>query len=123
MVPTPSHLLLGRWGEDLAASQLAALGWTILARQWRCPQGEADLIARDVDTGDLVVCEVKTRSSTRFGSPLEAITPQRMRRLQCVAYEWMRRFGHHGPVRIDAMAIIAPHDGSAVTVEHRRGLQ
>ena len=55
-------------------------GYTIIARNWRCPRGELDVVAwRD---GVLVVCEVKARRSTNFGDPFEAITPAKMQRLR-----------------------------------------
>ena len=54
---------LGAYGEQVAAAHLVASGMTVLERNWRCPQGEIDIVARDGDV--LVVCEVKTRSSAR----------------------------------------------------------
>ena len=63
---------LGRYGEDVAARHLLSEGFVVLDRNWRCDVGEIDIVARDGDT--LVVCEVKTRSGTGFGSPLEAVT-------------------------------------------------
>ncbi|HOW01581.1 MAG TPA: YraN family protein, partial [Rhodoglobus sp.] len=51
---------LGRRGEEIAARYLASRGLAIVERNWRCPQGEIDLIARD--GGELVFVEVKTRS-------------------------------------------------------------
>ena len=55
-------------------------GYTIIARNWRCPRGELDVVAwRD---GVLAVCEVKARRSTNFGDPFEAITPAKMQRLR-----------------------------------------
>ena len=54
---------LGVRGEQAAARYLAARGWEILERNWRCPYGEADIVARDVD-GTIVLVEVKTRRET-----------------------------------------------------------
>jgi putative endonuclease len=62
---------IGRYGEQLAAHHLRRTGLTLLARNWRCPEGEVDIVARDGDV--LVFCEVKTRSSTAFGWPAEAV--------------------------------------------------
>ena len=63
--------LLGRSGEDEAAAWYTARGYEVLARNWRCRAGELDLI---VAQGRLVVfCEVKSRSSERFGTPAEAV--------------------------------------------------
>ena len=74
---------LGRYGEDLAVAHLERQGMTILARNWRCELGEVDVIARD--GARLVVCEVKTRSSERYGSPVEAVGPRKVRRLRQLA--------------------------------------
>ena len=66
------NMALGRFGEDLAVRHLRERGLVILDRNWRCDVGEIDIVAREADV--LVVCEVKTRRTTGFGSPLEAIT-------------------------------------------------
>lgn len=77
---------LGRRGEDLAAQFLSDAGYTIIDRNWRCPRGEIDLVARDGN--DTVFIEVKTRSSTAFGHPFEAITTQKLARLKRLAHAW-----------------------------------
>ncbi len=64
---------LGKYGEDLAARRLVDAGFSLLDRNWRCRDGEIDIVARDGDV--LVVCEVKTRRDVGFGTPLEAVTP------------------------------------------------
>jgi putative endonuclease len=74
---------LGARGEQLAADWYVARGYRLVARNWRCREGELDLVvARD---GELVFCEVKTRSSDRFGTPAEAVTPAKQRRLRVLA--------------------------------------
>ena len=78
---------LGDRGEDLAARFLRGNGYRILARNYRCPCGEIDLIARD---GEIIVfVEIKGRSTRRFGSPLEAITPVKRRRLAVTAHHYL----------------------------------
>ena len=57
----------GRLGEELAAAHLIAQGLIVLDRNWRCDVGEVDIVARDGDA--LVICEVKTRSSTTLRQP------------------------------------------------------
>lgn len=107
---------LGRRGEEIAARYLASRGLAIVERNWRCPQGEIDLIARD--GGELVFVEVKTRSSVAFGHPLESITPVKLARLRRLAAAWCDAHpGGHDTIRIDAIAVIAPRAG-AVEVEH-----
>lgn len=78
----------GAAGEQRAADWYVAAGYIIVARNWRCRAGEVDLVA---SKGAVVVfCEVKTRSSDRFGSPAEAVTPQKQRRIRQVATAWLQ---------------------------------
>ena len=108
--------VLGRRGEVIAAQHLVASGLTILDRNWRCPQGEIDLVALDGD--ELVFVEVKTRSSVRYGHPLEAITAVKLARLRRLASAWCTAHpGRHERLRIDAIAVIAPYGGT-VEIEH-----
>ena len=74
---------LGRYGERVAERVLLDAGMTVLARNWRCSDGEIDLVARDGDA--LVVCEVKTRTSTAFGVPAEAVGVAKADRLRRLA--------------------------------------
>jgi putative endonuclease len=59
----------------------------VLARNWRCREGEIDLIARKGPT--LVVCEVKTRTGSRFGAPFEAVTRQKQLRIRRLTTRWL----------------------------------
>src|SRR5437870_61274 len=69
----PLHLLRGTGGEEAACAHLEALGYRILTRNYRCRQGEIDIIALDGEV--LVFVEVKTRSPSAYGSPRDAVTP------------------------------------------------
>ena len=73
--PTTPRARLGAAGERLAALAIERAGLRIIARNWRCPYGEIDLIAEDDQRGELVFIEVKTRRGARLGIPEEAITP------------------------------------------------
>jgi Holliday junction resolvase-like predicted endonuclease len=69
-----------KWAEDLIAAWYERNGYVIVARNWRCPRGELDVVAwRD---GVLVICEVKARRNADFGDPFESITPQKMLRVR-----------------------------------------
>ena len=108
--------VLGKRGEELAAAFLQNEGYTILDRNWRCPQGEIDIVAFDgVDT---VFVEVKTRSGLAFGHPLEAITVQTLARLRRLAAAWCAEHpGRHAHIRVAAIAVVAPRD-AAPQIEH-----
>ena len=110
---------LGAFGERVAAAHLVAAGMVILDRNWRCAAGEIDIVARDGDV--LVVCEVKTRTTTDFGSPLEAVTRRKASRLRRLAAAWLREHPVGAPeVRIDAVGVLRPRRGPT-EVEHVRG--
>jgi|KBSSwiStaDraftv2_1062776.scaffolds.fasta_scaffold09704_12 putative endonuclease len=81
--------VLGRWGEDLAVTHLTTAGLEIIDRNWRMPGGggELDVVAWDGDV--LVFAEVKTRTSTAFGHPAEAMTPPKTARIHRLATAWL----------------------------------
>ena len=112
---------LGARGERIAERALTDGGLEVLDRNWRCPQGEIDLVLRDGDT--LVVAEVKTRSGVAFGHPFEALTPAKLSRLRRLANAW--RVAHPDVafrrLRIDAVAVLVPQDAPA-SVEHLSGV-
>jgi putative endonuclease len=110
---------LGRRGEDLAADYLAGTGLVVLSRNWRCREGEVDLIATDGQR--LVVCEVKTRSGTGYGEPCEAVTPAKAARIRRVTAAWLRAYRVGWcEIRFDVLAVLCPQQGP-VTVEHLQG--
>ena len=99
------HLALGAWGEGVAARRYRRDGYRILDRNWRCPSGELDLVvARD---GVVAFCEVKTRRSTAYGLPAEAVDGRRQRRLRTAAARWLadhdQRFE---TVRFDVVSVL-----------------
>jgi putative endonuclease len=111
---------LGRFGEAYAARHLTERGMVVLDRNWRCEAGEIDLVLRDGRV--LVVCEVKTRSSEAFGSPLEAVTERKAARLRRLAAHWLAEHDLRPPqVRIDLVGVLMPAGRSPV-VEHVRGV-
>ncbi len=79
--------VLGRFGEQVAAEHLERAGLTILDRNWRCPEGEIDIVAAEGDI--LVVCEVKTRSGLGYGDPAEAVVAAKSARLRRLALRWL----------------------------------
>lgn len=116
---------LGEWGEELAADYLTGLGWQVVARNWRCPLGELDLVALEPHpsggvTG--VVVEVKSRAGLGFGVPLESITWAKLARLRRLAGRWRAESGLQlAALRIDGIGIVK-QPGRAPQLEHVRGL-
>jgi putative endonuclease len=96
---------LGKAGEDAAAALLARGGFRVVDRNFRCPAGEIDIVAR---RGRLLAfCEVKARRSTRWGDPSEAVNYAKRSRLRRLAAAWM---DVHRPgdvdVRFDVVSVI-----------------
>lgn len=109
---------LGRRGETIAAEFLLRAGMVVVERNWRCPLGEIDVVARDGD--ELAFVEVKTRSGLGYGHPFEAITVQKLSRLRRLAAAWCEAHDDRAAsIRIDAIAVIAPA-GRVPVVEHLR---
>ncbi|MGH3626007.1 MAG: YraN family protein [Sciscionella sp.] len=96
---------LGRRGESVAASYLQSRGMVVLSRNWRCRHGELDLVL--TDGGRVIVAEVKTRSSTAFGLPAEAVDRLKAARIRQLAQQWLAEFRVGGcEVRFDVVAIL-----------------
>ena len=129
--------VLGAHGEEIAARELLGLGFSVLARNWRpatgkgLPRGEIDIIARD--RGELVIVEVKTRSTTAFGGAIQAVTRAKLARLRRLAAAWLATQERRGDfagidgvridgVRIDIVCIDIGRDGRP-RVEILRGVE
>jgi putative endonuclease len=111
---------LGKYGEQLAADYLQRAGFRILARNWRCAEGEIDLVAADRRV--LVAVEVKTRSSTAFGTPLEAVTRKKRSRLRRLAVQWVVANGVlFDEVRVDVVEVLKDEQGG-YSLDHIKGI-
>lgn len=111
---------IGAHGEELACEYLSGLGYELVDRNWRCDQGELDIVARD--GACLVFCEVKTRRSVAFGSPVEAVTRGKAARLRRLAVSWLREHPERAEeMRIDVIGILSPA-GAPAQVEHLVGV-
>ena len=100
-----SRVALGRWGEDLVARTYEAEGYAVLDRNWRIKGGELDLVLGRHD--EIVFCEVKTRSSARFGSALEAVGPRKQQLVRRTALSWLDRHQRRGRLRFDVASVFA----------------
>ncbi len=100
---------LGQWGEDRAAAHLRRSGLRIVDRNWRAPEreipGELDIVA--VEGATVVVCEVKTRRTGRFGGAVAAVGEAKQQRIRSLTESWLRHRPGEGRegVRFDVIAI------------------
>jgi len=110
---------VGRYGEDVAERHLCEAGLRVLDRNWRCADGEIDIVAVEGDT--LVVCEVKTRSGMGYGDPGEAVGPAKAARLRRLALRWLsgREVGWQD-LRFDVVTVLRRPRGGPL-VRHLRG--
>lgn len=97
---------IGAAGERLVEQWYSERGYEIVARNWRVRAGELDLVV--TRAGVLVFCEVKTRSGLGYGSPKEAVTPAKQRRIRSLALEFLRgnRLSRAAELRFDVASVL-----------------
>lgn len=118
---------VGQYGERVAVRHLVDAGFEIVDRNWRCGDGEIDVVA--IDNGTLVFCEVKTRSSGAYGDPAEAVIGAKAARLRRLAVRWLaEQRNNAGPadgtafwpqMRFDVVTVMRRGRGAA-EVRHLR---
>ncbi|RLA78466.1 MAG: YraN family protein [Deltaproteobacteria bacterium] len=96
---------LGFTGEELAVKYLRKRGYKILERNYRCPLGEIDAVA--LKDGFLVFVEIKTRRTSLFGPPQEAVDARKRKKLKHLALHYLseKRLGERLPLRFDVVAV------------------
>ena len=115
---TTERRAVGAYGERLAARHLEEQGLVLLVRNWRCADGEVDLILRDGD--DLVFCEVKTRRTATYGPPAAAVGPRKIRKLRQLARQWLAEAGvRPRQVRFDVVEVLPQRRGATRLVHIR----
>lgn len=115
---TTQRRAIGAYGERMAARHLQEIGLTLLQRNWRCSDGEIDLILRDGP--DLVFCEVKTRRTAAFGSPAAAVDHRKVRRLRQLASRWLTESGVRAErIRFDVVEVLPQRRGATRLVHLR----
>lgn len=122
---TTNRVTLGRRGEQVAARHLQEEGLRILARNWRCAEGdvrgELDLVAWDGTT--LVFCEVKARRNDRAGGPMAAVDGRKQARLRRLATAFLAESGLWAPeLRFDVVGVRWPDGGRQPVVDHLRAV-
>ncbi len=106
---------LGIEGEELAADFLKKKGYRIVARNYKTPIGEIDIIAKDRET--LVFAEVKTRADGSFGYPFEAVTPRKREKIRQIALYYLKNVCEQEvPLRFGVLSIRAGN--SEDEIEH-----
>jgi len=116
-MPSDRRRALGGFGESAAAAHLARRGIAVVARNWRCPIGEIDLVAR---AGDQVVfVEVRARRAGPI-APEETISPAKARRLAALALAYLQAAAlpEHTPWRIDLVAVVVDAAGRVERLTH-----
>lgn len=113
---TQTRLALGQWGEEQAAQYLRRQGLKIVARNYRTPVGEIDIIA--CSKKELLFVEVKTRRGTGFGLPQEAVGVRKQRQIIRAA-QWYLKEEKSGKLqpRFDVVAILCQSDEN-VAIQH-----
>ena len=106
----------GILGEKLAGDFLKKRGYRIYETNYRCPEGEIDIIARHKDS--LVFIEVRSKRSLEFGSPEESITPTKMERLRAVAAHYRQTHNNLPSLwRIDVVAVEIDRQSKPLRIE------
>lgn len=107
---------LGEIGEKLAADYLSKLSYRIIDTNYRCPEGEIDIVAKHHDS--LVFVEVRSKTSGKFGSPEESITVAKKARIRAVAQRYQQEHSDLPSLwRIDVVAIELTLQGEPLRVE------
>ena len=107
--PSASTTAKGRWAEDLALAHLKRRGLQLLARNYRCRAGEADLVMREA--ASVVFVEVRFRASSGFGSPKATVDWRKQQRLARVAGCFLRGYRQFAscPIRFDVVSVTKPN--------------
>jgi putative endonuclease len=113
---------LGEVGEALVARYLTERGARVLERNWRCLEGELDLVVVEPD-GVVVAVEVKTRRGVGFGDPVEAVTPVKQQRLRRLLAQWLRQHPDvsAASLRIDVVGVLI-RPGQPIRLRHITGV-
>lgn len=97
--------VLGDRGEDAVARWYHRAGYTIVDRNWRCREGEIDVIARKGST--IVFCEVKSRASATFADPALAVNYRKQAKVRTAAIRWLETQAWHDHLRFDVAVVVS----------------
>jgi putative endonuclease len=112
---TQARLSTGKQGEDLAVQYLREKGYRIVERNFRCPFGEMDIVARQGDV--LVFVEVRSRRSEGFGDPVESVGLIKQRKLSRIALAYLQRHNLLDcKARFDVVGVKIKTDGHTIEI-------
>ncbi len=106
--PVADHLMLGRWGEQVAMDFLKKKGYDLLGHDWHSSHRDLDIIAKDGDT--LVFIEVKTRSKTDYQDPLEAVDNEKLLSIKKSINHYIKFYHCTDPYRFDIITVVGNID-------------
>lgn len=101
-----SRVALGRWGEAVVARRYESDGYIVVDRNWQVRGGELDLVL--TRGSEIIFCEVKTRSSGRYGHGLEAVDQRKQRFVRRTAMSWLDAHDLRGDLRFDVASVQGP---------------
>lgn len=105
-----AHNDLGKWGEEEACKYLEALGYTIVARDWKDGHRDLDIVALD-DHDVLVVVEVKTRRQDTLTDPVTAVDWKKIRSLSIAASKFVKTHRMGAEIRFDIIGVTPTNEG------------
>lgn len=108
----------GRIGESAALTHLRSIGYMLIEKNWRCKTGEIDLVMRYGDT--LIIVEVRTTSSTRFGQGFESVDYRKQMRLRQLATTYMqfRKWNNDVDIRFDVVSVLLDKNERVLSIKH-----
>ncbi len=102
--PAGSKRQTGAFGEEIAAAHLTKLGYRILEKNYRCPLGEIDMVARE--GGQIVFVEVKSRRNEQYGDPQSAVDRKKQQKISMIAQYYLKEKRLYGrQARFDVLAV------------------
>jgi putative endonuclease len=112
---------IGKMGEDLAETYLIKLGYMILERNFRCREGEIDIICLKNDT--LICIEVKARTSSFRGQPYEAVSPFKVLKIKRALHVYLAtHFIQHSSLQIDVLSLLLEPNGKLKELKHFKNI-
>ena len=111
-----AHIELGKLGEELAAAYLLEKGYKIVAKNYRSGKAEIDIIA--LLDNMLIFIEVKTRRTSAFGFPEEAVTAKKKQLLFDAAANYIHENNWQGELRFDIISLILDKKNTISNLTH-----